>query len=172
MIKNNTIYLGKIYLKFEKYPHYTSYRNVLNSIIFDFNFIKLVSRIKIYGDMNNIFYDPEKIERIKNEANLIVKDNSVYNKSNKYIGDLSDGWWYVKREIRADDNISHVAFRKKDNKWIGYSHRASCAFGIDDKIFESDYGDHNTKFIEHGYITIENLEQAKLSAKKFSDHMS
>lgn len=56
--------------------------------------------------------------------------------------------------------------------WYGWSHRGSCGFKIGDKIFEEDFGDDNTKFTEHGSKTIKTLDDAKLSAERFSDHVS
>ena len=44
MIKNTTPYIGKIRLKFEKYPEYTG-KSKLNKIHLDLGFTKLVSRI-------------------------------------------------------------------------------------------------------------------------------
>ena len=44
MIKNTTPYIGKIRLKFEKFPYYTG-KSKLNTIHLDLGFTKLVSRI-------------------------------------------------------------------------------------------------------------------------------
>ena len=44
-IKNETPYLGKIKLKFEKMPYYTSGRSKLNKVHLNLGFTKLVSRI-------------------------------------------------------------------------------------------------------------------------------
>ena len=44
-IKNQTPYLGKLKLKFERHPHYSSGSNCLNKIHLDLGFTKLVSRL-------------------------------------------------------------------------------------------------------------------------------
>jgi hypothetical protein len=44
MIKNTTPYIGKLRLKFEKFPEYTG-KSKLNKIHLDLGFTKLVSRV-------------------------------------------------------------------------------------------------------------------------------
>ena len=56
--------------------------------------------------------------------------------------------------------------------WYGWSHRAVAGFKIGDKIFEPNFGDDKTKFTEHGSKPIKTLADAKLSAERFSDHVS
>lgn len=57
-------------------------------------------------------------------------------------------------------------------RWYGWSHRALAGFGIGDKIFEAEFGDDQTPFIEHGTETIETLEQAFQAAKAFAEYVS
>ena len=46
LIKNTTPYLGKLVLKFEKYPHYSGSKSgVLNKVHLNLGFTKLVSRM-------------------------------------------------------------------------------------------------------------------------------
>ena len=47
-----------------------------------------------------------------------------------------------------------------------------CGFGIGDKIFETNYGDDNTPFIEHGSKTINDLSLAKIAAIRFAKSVS
>ena len=56
--------------------------------------------------------------------------------------------------------------------WYGWAHRAVCGFKIGDKIFEEDFGDDKTEFTKHGSKPIKTLDDAKLSAERFSDHVS
>jgi len=56
--------------------------------------------------------------------------------------------------------------------WYGWSHRAIMGFKIGDKIFEEDFGDDHTPFKKHGSKTIKTLDDAKLSAERFSDYVS
>lgn len=55
--------------------------------------------------------------------------------------------------------------------YYGWSHRAVCGFKVGDKIFEADYGDEDTLFTKHGSKTIENIDDAKLAAKRFADYV-
>lgn len=56
--------------------------------------------------------------------------------------------------------------------WYGWSHRATQGFEIGDKIFEEDFGDDDTPYTEHGSKTIKTLDDAKLSAERFSEYVS
>lgn len=70
-------------------------------------------------------------------------------------------------------NVSNsVGFSDENQKWYGWSHRAICAFGIGDKIFEEDFGDDKTPFIKHGSKDCNTLEDAKKAAMAFSDYVS
>ena len=75
MIKNETPYIGKIKLKFEKFPHYSgSQSGMLNKIHLDLGFTKLVSRMYpnqvMEGGPSNI--DPKKIELIEKYTGGII----------------------------------------------------------------------------------------------------
>jgi len=56
--------------------------------------------------------------------------------------------------------------------WYGWSHRAIVGFKIGDKIFDENFGDDKTPFTKHGSKTIKTLDDAKLSAERFSDYVS
>lgn len=56
--------------------------------------------------------------------------------------------------------------------WYGWSHRATQGFKIGDKIFEEDFGDDGTDFAKHGSKPIKTLDDAKLSAERFSEYVS
>ena len=56
--------------------------------------------------------------------------------------------------------------------WYGWSHRAICGFKIGDKIFEEDFGDNYTPFIKHGSKNIKTLQDAQLSAERFSKYVA
>jgi hypothetical protein len=60
MIKNTTPYIGKIRLKFEKYPEYTG-KSKLNKIHLDLGFTKLVSRITPLQNLEGWLINPESI---------------------------------------------------------------------------------------------------------------
>ena len=70
-------------------------------------------------------------------------------------------------------NVSNsTGFSEEEQKWYGWSHRAVCAFGIGDKIFEENFGDDKTPFIKHGAKDCKTLEDAKKAARAFSDYVS
>jgi hypothetical protein len=107
LIKNQTPYLGKIKLKFEKSPWYSSGNNKLNKIHLNLGFTKLVSRIYIRRDLNGFISDPEKVKLInlytggiigehKFNNDEYILENSFLAPDGTYLGDLSDGWRYYK----------------------------------------------------------------------------
>lgn len=69
-------------------------------------------------------------------------------------------------------SVCSIGFSEDEQKWYGWSHRAICGFGIDDKLFEEKYGDEHTPFVEHGEKTIESLGDAKLAASRFASSVS
>ena len=75
LIKNTTPYLGKLFLKFEKHPYYTSGQDgKLNKVHLNLGFTKLVSRMKpkqvMEGGPSNI--DPKKIELIEKYTGGVI----------------------------------------------------------------------------------------------------
>jgi hypothetical protein len=117
LIKNQTPYLGKIKLKFEKSPWYSSGNNKLNKIHLNLGFTKLVSRIYVSRGLNGFIPDPKKVELInqytggkigehKFNNNEYIYNNDEYILENSflapdgtYLGDLSDGWRYYKNQM-------------------------------------------------------------------------
>lgn len=106
-IKNQTPYLGKIKLKFEKSPWYTSGNNKLNNVHLNLGFTKLVSRIYVRRDVNGFIADPEKVKLInmytggtigehKFNNDEYILENSFLAPDGTYLGNLSDGWRYYK----------------------------------------------------------------------------
>jgi len=64
-----------------------------------------------------------------------------------------------------------VGYSEKEKKWYGWSHRAYCAFGIGDKIFDPDFGDDSTPYKKHGEKTIKTDADAKKAAVAFADYV-
>jgi hypothetical protein len=120
-IKNQTPYLGKIRLKFEKSPWYSSGSNRLNKVHLNLGFTKLVSRIKLKRDLNGPIPDPLKIELINKYTGGIIGKHTFHNDEHilensflapdgTYLGDLSEGWRYYKnRMIVTQKNPRGVA---------------------------------------------------------------
>ena len=129
LIKNTTPYIGKIKLKFEKYPHYQG-SSVLNSVILNLGFTKLVSRMYPNKSLDGWQVDKEKVAKIcmytggtikKHEWWEVKGINGVF-KSNRapknkkdivfhgvldnsfmygdtYLGNIKEAWWYYKNRL-------------------------------------------------------------------------
>jgi hypothetical protein len=117
-IKNQTPYLGKIKLKFEKSPWYTSGNNKLNNVHLNLGFTKLVSRIYVRRDMDGFIPDPEKIELINkytggvigrhtSDNDEFILENSFLAPDGTYLGNLSDGWRYYKNMMTVTQKKPH-----------------------------------------------------------------
>ena len=169
LIKNTTPYLGKLILKFEKYPHYSgSQSGVLNKVHLNLGFTKLVSRMiprqVMEGGPSNI--DPKKIELIEkytggvigthkfgNDGEYIL-GNSFLTEDGLYIGDIKTAWWYFQNGMTVCEDYPHgvavVWNTSKSDKtlvsgqdgikgYYGYTHRGGSIFKIGDRLFEEDY---------------------------------
>ena len=109
LIKNQTPYLGKIKLKFEKSPWYSSGKTKLNKIHLNLGFTKLVSRIYVSRGTDGFIPDPEKVELINQYTggkigehkfeDEWVLENSFLAQDGTYLGNLSDGWRYYKNQM-------------------------------------------------------------------------
>ena len=169
LIKNTTPYLGKLVLKFEKYPHYSGSKSgVLNKVHLNLGFTKLVSRMiprqVMEGGPSNI--DPEKIELINEYTGGVigthkwgdndeyVLENSFLTKDGQYIGDIKNAWWYFQNGMTVCEDYPHgvgvVWNTAKSDKtlvsgqdgvkgYYGYTHRGGATFKIGDRLFEEDY---------------------------------
>jgi hypothetical protein len=155
MIKNTTPYIGKIKLKFEKYPEYTG-KSKLNKIHLNLGFTKLVSRITPHKDLNGWLINPECIYLIqkhtggkigshsfgdKNEHTL---PNSFLTKDGGYIGNIERGWWYYENNMKVCEQYPHGVAERYDDKgnligYHGYTHRGGQTFKIGDRLFYASY---------------------------------
>ena len=155
MIKNTTPYIGKLRLKFEKYPEYTG-KSKLNKIHLNLGFTKLVSRITPHKDLNGWLINPECIYLIqkhtggkigshsfgdKNEHTL---PNSFLTKDGGYIGDIERGWWYYENNMKVCEQYPHGVAERYDDKgnligYHGYTHRGGQTFKIGDRLFYASY---------------------------------
>jgi hypothetical protein len=155
MIKNTTPYIGKLRLKFEKYPEYTG-KSKLNKVHLNLGFTKLVSRITPIRTTAGWVINPQckyLIEKYttgvigehtfgdKNEHTL---PNSFLTKDGKYVGDIDRGWWYYKNKMKICEKYPHgVGELYDDNEnligYHGYTHRGGQTFKIGDRLFDSSY---------------------------------
>ena len=112
------------------------------------------------------------------EMNIVVKENgyhTVRDNQYRYIGDIRDA--YMLSDLShfttlPGSEVVCAGWSEKDKKFYGWSHRAMCGFGLDDCIFEEDYGDDSTLFTKHGRYIINSFEDAKKSAMAFASSVS
>lgn len=102
---------------------------------------------------------------------------ACYNYNNDYVGDVSIAKMLAGKAIRpetsnAGNTVCSIGFSPPYKQWFGWSHRAICAFGIGDKLFEEDFGNDHTLFTEHGEKTIETLDEARIAAVNFASSVS
>ena len=103
---------------------------------------------------------------------------SAYTHTGDYIGNSRDAYRLcrtrgVKPEKAAPDhNVCSIGFCEREQKWLGWSHRAICSFGVGDKLFEEGYGDDHTPFKQHGSVVITTLDQARQAAIAFAESVS
>ena len=163
MIKNNTPYIGKIKLVFEKDPHYTGGSSVFNKIHLDLRFTKLVSRVLWERDEHgDPLLDPEKVRIINEKSGGMIGDyqvdgnpkdefllrNHFLTKDGKIlIGNARDAWWYIKNNLVVCEDYPYgVAEMYQDTNdgnvivgYYGYTHRGGQTFKIGDRIFDAEY---------------------------------
>ena len=127
-VKNETPYLGKLVLKFEKNPDYNSIsQGYLNKIHLSFFSWKLSSRLipnivekslELKTDIivfiekytNCVLYRYlKKTDEV--DEGYIFSYNLLYDKQH-YWGDIDFGWWMVKNQIIVSNELpQNVAFR-------------------------------------------------------------
>lgn len=134
LIKNTTPYIGKLSLKFEKEPYYTSGGSILNAVHLDLGFTKLVSRLQtdrsvdpikraliheftdgcigtyekwIVKGVNGTF---ESFTKPKNEKDIVyhmVLENMFLTNRGEFIGDAETGWWYFQNGMSVCEDYPH-----------------------------------------------------------------
>ena len=190
MIKNETPYVGKIKLKFEKEPHYTgSNSGMLNKIHLNLGFTKLVSRVLPFRDAKGYVVDKDKIDLIEHYTGGFIRDYHVDNREPKdeftlynsfltsdgeYIGDIKTAWWYYENRMEVCDDYPHgVAVAIKDDSYpnsllseikgyYGYTHRGGQLFKIGDRLFDAEYEPSQKDYT---------YEQWNVWFKKFEDKL-
>ena len=130
IIKNQTPYVGKTYLKFEKMPYYVSggKGGMLNKVHLNLGFTKLVSRIVPKRNLDGYIINPKKVELInrwtwgkigthqvgQGQSEEFTLSNSFLSKDGPYIGDVKEGWRYYKNNFIVCREYPHgVAIKLK-----------------------------------------------------------
>jgi hypothetical protein len=167
LVKNRTPYLGKMVLKFEKYPYYTSSHNgQLNKVHLNLGFTKLVTRFipnQVMTGHSNI--DPKKVELIEKytggvigthkwDNDEFVLEDSFLTKDGKYIGNIETAWWYFQNGMTVceeyPNGVAIVWNTVNSDKtlmsgwggikgYYGYTHRGGGLFKIGDRLFDEKY---------------------------------
>lgn len=111
-----------------------------------------------------------------------MKMTSAYSKQdNSYIGTPDIASYLVNKigitefwKAQPEHSVTSTGFNPAQQKWYGWSHRALCGFGVGDKIYDEKFAGArmDTPFIEHGTVTIESMDQARLSAQNFARSVS
>jgi len=97
----------------------------------------------------------------------------VRTKKNEYIGNIKDAYYITDLNcLRSINNTICYGWDHKNEKACGWSHRAKMCFGVNDKIFQSNFGDDNTLYKQHGRKTIRNYSDAMEAAKNFAKYIS
>jgi hypothetical protein len=127
MIKNNTVYNGKIKLMFDKYPEWSGCGSYLNKIHLNLGFTKLVSRIYVNQylsdkslELDTREYRQECIEKINKFTGGKIGNHYFDNgqggnhclvgflaPDGTYVGDVSKGWWYYKNKMIVNKYYPH-----------------------------------------------------------------
>jgi hypothetical protein len=185
IIKNKTPYIGKLKLKFEKYPEYSG-RSILNNVHLNLGFTKLVSRMvprqTLEGGPSNI--DPNKIELIEKYTGGVigrhkfgtddeyVLENSFLTKDGVYIGDIKRAWWYYNQNMKVCNEYPHGVAEVYDEQtligYYGYTHRGGSMFKIGDRFFDESYVPKEDDYEEWEW---EGYKQKFIESYKDSDEL-
>ena len=192
MLKNNTPYLGRVFLKFEKDPQ-PSNETPLNGIILNLGFTKLVSRIKpdlVYGEVQ---VHPETVALIERDTNLKIhslqaKDNptgktmryQTFHPNGDHLGSIEIGWAYLKLGLKAIKGKDiYTAWSPSTKQWIGFiAGKKACAFSKGDKLFDPSWVPTDSELLElesyyvnqhHKYVLEYEEWQASTSPKKATE---
>lgn len=177
LIKNTTPYKGKIKVKFEKSPYYTSSsKGNLNKVHMDFGFTKLVSRIVPFQISDGLIVDSKKIEIIekytggkigshvvnKGTSHEFTLPNSFLTSDGKYIGDIQRGWWYYTWNLVVCEDYPHgVAIKVNPDLFKG-NHNPIDSYSA--SYIEGYYGythrggalfEIGDRLFESGYVPVE-----------------
>ena len=168
LVKNRTPYLGKMVLKFERHPYYTSSQDgKLNKVHLNLGFTKLVTRFipnRVMTGHSNV--DPKKIELINKYTDGIigthkwgyddefVLEDSFLTKDGKYIGNIDTAWFYFQNGMTVceeyPNGVAIVWNTVNSDKTLmsgqdgikgyrGYTHRGGATFKIGDRLFDEKY---------------------------------
>jgi len=169
-VKNDTPYLGRLVLRFEKNPLYKSLKKgFLNKIHLNFIFFKIVTRIipKIEGreilinENAKILIEKYTSCKLNRKVELneesdhgsVIVHNLIYDKKHHW-GDIDFGWWMIKNQIMvSQEKPRFLAFRYENRQIVGAYiklNQGGLHLKIGDRIFEPDFRP-SSPFYEQNY---------------------
>jgi hypothetical protein len=130
----------------------------------------------------------------RDEFKYIIRDEIIENATTKQpekitncysletghlIGNLQDAIFLCESERLTklqkivDGNAAcQIGFNQAKGKWYGWGEAAVCDFGVDDMIFDENFGgDDDTPYRQHGTKKIKNMRDAKESATNFAKYV-
>lgn len=159
-----TVFRGKKYLVFERYPDYQSggaNPSFKVKTLIDFGFTKLVLRIRASGYTKkaieaarlafptvasrlakNIIEEKHSMDDFAQRYNSETKDDAFvrmycYNYDGELMGALEDFQHWFQHDIVCFHGCpTGVLYARNLNKFLGFSHRGVAAFGIGDRLFD------------------------------------
>jgi hypothetical protein len=124
-------------------------------------------------------YRREVIDGSDWEMDDLTMTNCYTAEDGSYVGDPRTARFLFKKlgltsamKSKPDHTVCSIGFHEDEQKWYGWSHRAYAGFGIGDKVFEENYGDDDTPFVQHGSRVVKTLDDAKEAAIAFADSVS
>lgn len=157
MIKNNTVYNGKIKLMFDKHPDWSNCNSKLNKVHLNLGFTKLVSRIYITQfkedetiDLDTREYRQDCIDLINKYTGGKIGNHYFDNGSGgnyclvgflapdgTYMGDVSQGLWYYKNKMVVNKDCPHgtaIILKSDVHKWF----TSSCESISEEDLFDCE----------------------------------
>ena len=189
-----SIYTGKHFLAFERFPHYQNGNNRLAKVLLNLGFTKLCLRVKPTG------YKPEAIEMAERcfarLATMEYNENTnefkfppythgdkeefeevfCLNDKGANMGSLADLFYLLKHDCVADYEYQNVLYSREYDGYIGFSHRAAQVFKIGDMLFdetwETEGGTQDIPFVKRGFKKIEDRAECRQAARNFAMYVS
>lgn len=85
----------------------------------------------------------DRVDKFEDTINKAYHDSPqtlyCYNTKGELLGSIDDLHWMFKHNCVSDPIYRGVAFSKKEQSYIGYSHRAIQTFKIGDRLFDQKY---------------------------------
>ena len=84
-----------------------------------------------------------------NDHNIL--EESFVSRSEKYIGDIQDAWWYVQNNLEVCEDYPNGVARevgefRNTTGFYGYTHRGGALFKKGDRIFDENYKPKETDY--------------------------